>query len=503
MSTSLTQKSEWQALEKHRQSFESTSLETLFEDQDRFDRFSIRHETMLFDYSKNFITPETVGHLTALAETCDLSGWREKMFSGEKINISENRAVLHTALRRPKDDEVLVDGENIIPVIHDTLERLKEFTHKIRSEKKFRHIVNIGIGGSDLGPYMVCEALKPFADPDINMHFVSNIDGTHISETLKKIDPATTLFIVASKSFTTQETLTNARTARNWLVEKLGSEDVVKDHFVAISTNLEKVSEFGIAPESVFPIWDWVGGRYSLWSAIGLPIILSIGFNNFQKLLEGAHSADQHFQTAPFDKNIPVLMALTGIWYRNFFDAETTAVLPYDQYLHRFPAYLQQLDMESNGKSVDRDNHAITDYDTGPVLFGEPGTNGQHSFYQLIQQGTSLVPCDFIAPVQSHNPVGDHHRLLLSHMIAQGEALMKNNRPSNSFLLDQVDPYSLGMLIAFYEHKVFVQGIIWNLNSFDQPGVELGKKLAGQIESGQTGKADCSTKGLLKAALNR
>lgn len=523
MSNNPVKKPEWSALSSHAASLKDTTLRQLFaEDQNRFAKFSLRHEGLLFDYSKNTLTAETLQKLITLAKASGVEEWRDRMFSGDQINATEKRAVLHTALRSPKGTKVVVDGEDVMPFIHDVLDRMKAFTNDVLSGawkgytgKAIRHIVNIGIGGSDLGPYMVCEALKYYQSPNITMHFVSNVDGTHIAETLRKIDPETTLFIVASKTFTTQETMANAGAAKDWLIAKLGDPACVAKHFCALSTNEKAVSSFGIATDNMFPFRDWVGGRYSLWSAIGLSICFAVGFDNFRKLLDGAHAADKHFREAPLEKNIPVLMALIGVWYRNFWDREAIAVLPYDQYLHRFVAFLQQMDMESNGKNVDRDGNTITDYQTGPVVFGEPGTNGQHAFYQLIHQGTTVIPCDFIGTKTTHNPVGNQHTLLLNNMVAQAQALMQGrtleeaggdvfrvfegNRPSNTLLFDKMDPYALGMLIALYEHKVFVQGIIWNINSYDQYGVELGKELANNIASGKTGALDSSTRGLLDA----
>ncbi len=513
----LTNTAAWKALKAHQAEISNLHMRDLFKDDpDRFQSYSLSLDTLFFDYSKHRITQETKTLLLNLARASDVELWREKMFAGEKINNTENRAVLHTALRRPKDDTVTVDGENVMPFVHHTLSKMKTFCEKVQNGtwrghtgKKVEHIVNLGIGGSDLGPYMVCEALKPFGYKNLTMHFVSNIDGTHLSETLKSIDAATTLFIVASKTFTTQETMTNAQSAKDWLVKALGTEDAIEKHFIALSTNEDEVTAFGINKDNMFPFKDWVGGRYSLWSSIGLPIALYIGFENFRALLDGAYAMDRHFQDTPLESNIPVIAALLGIWYRNFFGAQSYAVLPYDQYLHRFPAYLQQLDMESNGKTIDRDGNRV-DYDTGPVLFGEPGTNGQHAFYQLIHQGTSLIPCDFIAAKETYNPLGDHHTKLLSNFLAQPQALMQGrtpdfegNRPSTSILVERLDPYSLGMLIALYEHKIFVQGIIWRLNSFDQPGVQLGKILSNQIldaiETGKNEGLDNSTEGLLKS----
>lgn len=521
MSNNPAHKPEWKALQDHAAKMAGMNMRKAFAaDPKRFEDFTVKVPGLLFDYSKNLIDADTVQKLVSLAKASDVEGWRQKMFSGEKINTTEGRAVLHTALRSPKSASVMVDGEDIIPYIHGVLARMKKFCGDVHSGawtgytgKKLKHIVNIGIGGSDLGPYMVCEALKPYTVPGVSIFFVSNVDGTHIAETLKKINAEETLFIVASKTFTTQETMANAAAAKKWLVEKLGSEEAVSKHFCALSTNAEAVKKFGIAEDNMFPFRDWVGGRYSLWSAIGLSIALAVGFDNFEKLLAGGHAADEHFRTAPLDKNIPVLMAMIGIWNRNFLGAESYAVLPYDQYLHRFPAFLQQMDMESNGKDVDRNGKPISDYKTGPILFGEPGTNGQHAFYQLIHQGSQIVPCDFIAPVKTHNPVANQHTLLLNNMLAQSQALMQGrtleeaggnqarafqgNRPSNVFLADMIDPLTLGFLIALYEHKVFVQGVIWNINSYDQYGVELGKELAGNLEKGSGGALDASTAGLL------
>lgn len=521
MSDNPMKKPEWAVLEADYERLKNVSIRDLFAaDEKRFGKFSLRIDGLLFDYSKNRITEKMLGNLLALARACDLEGWRARMFGGEKINTTENRAVLHTALRARKDTVIEVDGENVVPFVHEVLGRMKDFSDSVRSGawkghtgKALRHIVNIGIGGSDLGPYMVCEALKPYTAPHIDMHFVSNVDGTHLSETLKKIDPEQTLFIVASKTFTTQETMANAGAAKAWLIEKTGSADAVSKHFCALSTNIEAVKAFGIAEHNMFPFKEWVGGRYSLWSAIGLSICMAVGYDNFERMLEGGRAADEHFRTAPLDKNIPVLMAMIGVWHRNFCGHGAIAILPYDQYLHRFPAFLQQMDMESNGKYVDRDGTRITDYETGPVLFGEPGTNGQHAFYQLIHQGTDIVPCDFIAAKIPQNPLGNQHTLLLNNMLAQSQALMQGrtlteaggnparvfegNRPNNVLLFEKTDPYSLGLLIALYEHKVFVQSVIWNINAFDQFGVELGKELAGNIEKGRTDSLDGSTRGLL------
>jgi len=520
MSVNPTQTAAWKDLLSHKKTMENIHMRDLFaKDADRFKRYSVTMPSLLFDYSKNRITDETLEKLIALAKECDVEGQRAKMFAGEKINVTENRAVLHTALRALKSTRVMVDGEDVSPFIHETLARVCEFAEKIRSGawtghtgKPLRHIVNIGIGGSDLGPYMATQALKKYQQDDIAMHYVSNVDPSDLSEKLRLLDPEQTLFIVASKTFATQETMANAAAAKSWLAGKLGADSVAK-HFCALSTNADAVKQFGIAAGNMFPFRDWVGGRYSLWSAIGLSTCIAIGADNFKSMLAGALAADEHFKHAPLDRNIPVLMALLGIWYRNFWDSPAYAVLPYDQYLHRFPAFLQQMDMESNGKDVDRDGKSVTDYKTGPVLFGEPGTNGQHAFYQLIHQGTDIIPCDFIGCKESQNPVGNQHELLLNNMLAQAQALMQGrtlaeaggnparvftgNRPSNIFFLDRLDPYALGLLTALYEHKVFVQGAIWNINSYDQYGVELGKELANKMEKGESAGLDSSTAGLM------
>ncbi|MBN8578395.1 MAG: glucose-6-phosphate isomerase [Cytophagales bacterium] len=508
----------WSKLHDHFLTLQATHMRDLFaQDADRFNKFQVQLQDLLFDYSKNIITEETINLLLELAEETELKASIQAMFRGEKINQTEHRSVLHIALRNRSNTPIFVDGADVMPQVNKVLDQVKAFSDKVLSGtwkgysgKAITDIVNIGIGGSDLGPLMVTEALKPY-HTTITPHFVSNVDGTHIAETLKRLNPDTTLFIIASKTFTTQETMTNAETARQWFLDKTGNQGEVAKHFVAVSTNTKAVTDFGIAPENMFVFWDWVGGRYSLWSSIGLSVSATIGFANFVALLEGAHAADTHFQQAPFEENIPVLMALLGIWYGNFFEAHSEAILPYDQYLHRFAAYFQQGNMESNGKSADR-NGQPTYYQTGPVIWGEPGTNGQHAFYQLIHQGTKLIPCDFIAPAISHNPVGDHHVKLLSNYFAQTEALMvgktaeevaaelrnagmskeeisfhlpyrvfAGNRPTNSILIKQLTPYTLGLLIALYEHKIFVQGVIWNIFSFDQWGVELGKVLAKKI----------------------
>ncbi len=487
-------------------------------DVDRFNKYAIQFNNIFFDYSKNIINDKTLQLLLQLADETNLKSAINAQFSGEKINETEGRSVLHTALRNQDNEPVLVDGKDVMPDIKKVLKQVENFCEKVHTGewlgytgKKIKYIVNIGIGGSDLGPVMITEALKPYWVKGIETYFVSNVDGTHIAETLKKINAEETLFLIASKTFTTQETMTNAHTARSWFIEQSKAETQVAKHFVALSTNEAAVVKFGIAKENMFEFWDWVGGRYSLWSAIGLSIALTIGYKNFDELLKGAYAADTHFKDSTFDKNIPVLMALLGIWYVNFFGAESEAILPYDQYLHRFAAYFQQGNMESNGKTVDRNGNEVN-YATGPVIWGEPGTNGQHAFYQLIHQGTPVIPCDFIAPAISHNKIGDHHTKLLSHFFAQTEALLngkneeevkaelakagKNeeeikkllpykifsgNKPTNSFLVKEITPYTLGSLIAFYEHKIFVQGVIWNIYSFDQWGVELGKQLANSI----------------------
>ncbi len=507
----LTSLTAWQALDKEYERMKNVQMRDMFANNPtRFEDFSLSLEDFFLDYSKNRIDKNTLSLLFALAEECGLKEAIAAMFSGAKINTTEHRAVLHTALRNRSERPIYVDGENIMPAIKAVLGKMEKFSDAVRSGqwkgatgKAITDVVNIGIGGSDLGPSMVVEALKKYQKEGLSCHFVSNIDGTDLSETLAGLKPATTLFIISSKTFTTQETITNALSARKWLVDKLGLAAVSK-HFVAISTNRKEVEAFGIDPQNMFEFWDWVGGRYSLWSAIGLSICISVGFRNFTRLLEGAFAMDEHFRTKPFAENIPVIMGLLGIWYYNFFHAEVLAILPYDQYLRRFPAYLQQADMESNGKGVTKEGERIVSYSTGPVLFGEPGTNGQHSFYQLLHQGTHFIPCDFIVPANSLNEMGEHHNILLANVIAQSEALMRGktkeeviaegveaelaehkvflgNRPSNTIVVDCFSPYYLGMLIAMYEHKIFVQGVIWNINSFDQMGVELGKKLAKDI----------------------
>lgn len=532
----------WQELLKHADQMKQTHMRTLFaEDAERFNKFNLRFENILFDYSKNIITEETLTKLFALAKECGVEEGIKAMFSAEKINATENRAVLHTALRNFSGNPVVLDGKDVMPDVLTVQKKMEEFSERIHSGewkgytgKPIRYIVNIGIGGSDLGPVMVTEALKPYWKKGMQPYFVSNVDGTHIAETLKKVTPEETLFLVASKTFTTQETMTNALTARAWFLEHAKDEKFVAKHFAALSTNEKAVKEFGIDPANMFEFWDWVGGRYSLWSAIGLSIALTVGFGNFKQLLEGAHAVDKHFQTTPLEKNIPAIMALVGLWYGNFFGSATEAILAYDQYMHRFAAYFQQGNMESNGKYVDRNGKAVT-YETGPIVWGEPGTNGQHAFYQLIHQGTRIIPADFIAPAISHNPIGDHHVKLLSNFFAQTEALMNGksaeevkaelvkqglkeaevaeltpykvftgNRPTNSFLVKEIDPRTLGSLVALYEHKIFVQGVIWNIYSFDQWGVELGKQLANKIlpelvTDAAVSSHDSSTNGLINA----
>ncbi|PHM61894.1 glucose-6-phosphate isomerase [Xenorhabdus ishibashii] len=530
----------WKALQQHFEQMKNVHLRDLFEqDKGRFTAFSATFDQqMLVDYSKNRMTAETLEKLQALAQETDLASAIRSMFSGEKINRSEDRAVLHIALRNRSNTPIMVDGENVMPQVNAVLAKMKSFSERIiggewkgYTGKAITDVVNIGIGGSDLGPYMVTEALKAYKN-HLNMHFVSNVDGTHIAETLKNLDPETTLFLVASKTFTTQETMTNAHSARHWFLQSAIDEAHIAKHFAALSTNEHEVKKFGIDPQNMFEFWDWVGGRYSLWSAIGLSIALSIGYENFVQLLSGAHAMDKHFEQTAFEQNIPVLLALIGIWYNNFFGAETEAILPYDQYMHRFAAYFQQGNMESNGKYIDRDGNPVN-YQTGPIIWGEPGTNGQHAFYQLIHQGTKLIPCDFIAPAISHNPVSDHHSKLLSNFFAQTEALafgktqaqveaefvqagkaaeevanvvpfkvFEGNRPTNSILLREITPFSLGALIAMYEHKIFVQGAILNIFSFDQWGVELGKQLANRIlpelhDAEVVTSHDSSTNGLI------
>ncbi|OEF05774.1 glucose-6-phosphate isomerase [Vibrio genomosp. F10] len=532
----------WKALTEHFETAQDMDMKELFaQDAKRFESFSTRFGSdILVDYSKNLIDAETMQHLFALANETEVKSAIEAMFSGDAINKTEGRSVLHTALRNRSDKPVMVDGKDVMPAVNAVLAKMELFTHRIVSGewkgytgKEITDVVNIGIGGSDLGPYMVTEALTPYKTR-LNMHFVSNVDGTHIVETLKPLNPETTLFLVASKTFTTQETMTNAHSARDWFLAEAGDSAHVAKHFAALSTNATAVAEFGIDTDNMFEFWDWVGGRYSLWSAIGLSISLSIGFDNFAELLDGAHEMDNHFASTEFESNIPVILALIGVWYNNFHGAESEAILPYDQYMHRFAAYFQQGNMESNGKFVDREGNPV-EYQTGPIIWGEPGTNGQHAFYQLIHQGTKLIPSDFIAPAISHNPTSDHHQKLMSNFFAQTEALafgktketveaeflaagktaeevaelvpfkvFEGNRPTNSILVKQITPRSLGNLIAMYEHKIFVQGVIWNIFSFDQWGVELGKQLANQIlpelaDDAQVTSHDSSTNGLINA----
>ncbi|MCI7352741.1 MAG: glucose-6-phosphate isomerase [[Actinobacillus] rossii] len=531
----------WKALEAHKATFGKTTIQQLFaQESNRFTDYSLTfNNEILVDYSKNNINQETLKLLRQLAQECALDSAKEAMFTGAKINRTENRAVLHTALRNRSNTPVLVDGKDVMTEVNEVLAKMKSFCERVISGewkgytgKAITDVINIGIGGSDLGPYMVTEALRPYKN-HLTMHFVSNVDGTHIAETLKKVNPETTLVLVASKTFTTQETMTNANSARDWFLATAKDEKHVAKHFAALSTNASEVAKFGIDTDNMFGFWDWVGGRYSLWSAIGLSIALSIGFDNFEQLLAGAHEMDKHFRTAPIEQNIPTTLALVGLWNTSFLGAQTEAILPYDQYLHRFAAYFQQGNMESNGKYVGRDGKVIDSYQTGPIIWGEPGTNGQHAFYQLIHQGTTLIPCDFIAPAQTHNPLADHHAKLLSNFFAQTEALafgktkeeveaefvkagkslddvkdivpfkvFQGNKPTNSILLQKITPFSLGALIAMYEHKIFVQGVIFNIYSFDQWGVELGKQLANRIlpelaGNEQVSSHDSSTNGLI------
>jgi len=535
-----TETQSWKDLVDHFKEMQSVHMKDLFaDDPDRFKKYSIRFDGILVDYSKNIITEETLSLLLKLTDDVGLRDALNNMFTGERINETEDRAVLHTALRNRINTPVCVNGKNVMPEVNAVLSKMKDFSEKIISGewkgftgKKITDIVNIGIGGSDLGPVMVTECLRPYAKEGLEVHFVSNVDGTHISETLKRLDPETTLFLIASKTFTTQETMTNAFEAREWFLKCAKDHAYVAKHFVALSTNIEKVEEFGIDKDNMFVFWDWVGGRYSLWSAIGLSIACYIGFEKYAELLQGAFEMDSHFKETPFERNIPVILALIGIWYNNFFGTQTEVILPYDQYMHRFPAYFQQGNMESNGKSVDRNGNKVN-YQTGPIIWGEPGTNGQHAFYQLIHQGTKIIPADFMAPAISHNQIGEHHNILLSNFFAQTEALLngktkeevieelkkegkddseirklyphkvfEGNRPTNSILFSKLTPKALGSLIAMYEHKIFVQGVIWNIFSFDQWGVELGKQLAKKIlpelgDDKQVDSHDSSTNGLI------
>ncbi len=539
--TALTQSPTWKALAAHRQTMRGVHVRDLFtSDPGRAERMSIEVGDLYVDYSKNRIKDETMKLLFDLARHAHVPEWRDRMFSGDKINGTEGRSVLHVALRNRSDRKIVVDGKDVMDDVHHVLAKMRKFTQAVQNGdwkghtgKAITDIVNIGIGGSDLGPVMACLALKPYWKGGMRAHFVSNVDGTHLAETLKEVPAETTLFVVESKTFTTQETLMNARSARTWLVEKLGAEAAVPKHFVAVSTATEEVKKFGIDPDNMFAFWDWVGGRYSLWSAIGLPIALVIGMDRFEEMLSGGHAMDEHFRTAALEQNLPVILAMVGVWYNNFHGAATHAILPYDQYMSRFAAYFQQGDMESNGKRVDKQGRFIDDYTTGPVVWGEPGTNGQHAFYQLIHQGTRLVPCDFIAPFESHNPLGKHHDVLLANFFAQTEALMRGktpdearaeleaqglptdkvkalvphktfpgSRPTTSIVFPRLTPHALGMLVAMYEHKIFVQGVVWDIYSFDQWGVELGKQLAKKIEPeletpGRITTHDASTNALI------
>ena len=537
---SSEQKPAWQALQSHYEEIKDEHMRDMFEqDPNRFGRFSLTLNDILFDYSKNRISRKSMDLLLDLARECDVESWRDRMFDGEAINHTEHRAVMHSALRNRSGKQMFAEGENVMPEIRHELDRITRLANDIRNRtwrgatnQPITDVVNLGIGGSHLGPMMATEALHPYAIHDLKIHYVNNIDENHINNTLETLNPDTTLFIVASKSFTTQDTMMNAETARSWLLHKIGDPKLLELHMIAVTSNTSAAVEFGINKDNVFKMWDWVGGRYSMWSAIGLPIVISIGPENFELLLQGAYEADQHFRNAPLDENIPVIMALLGIWYNNFFNAESIAILPYDQNMHRFPAYLQQADMESNGKAVDRDGQHVN-YSTGPVLFGEIGIASQHAFYQLLHQGTKLVPADMLAPISNYACIANHHRALMSNVFAQTEALMKGknedeviaelkaegkddkeiefllpyklfpgNKPTNTFLFYTLDPKTLGSLIALYEHKIFVQGIIWNLNSFDQWGVELGKKMATDIldelnEGEQVDSHDSSTNGLI------
>jgi len=536
--TALDQSPAWKALERQAAALAGFSLRQAFaDDPGRADRFALEAGGLFLDYAKNPIDDATMGLLLDFARARDLEGWRDRMFAGQPINSTEGRAVLHVALRNRSNRPMIVEGQDVMPAVNAVLTKMKGFVAQIRSGawtgfegRPITDVVNIGIGGSDLGPVMVTEALKPYAEGRPRVHFVSNVDGTHIAETLKRLDPATSLFVIASKTFTTQETLANAYSARDWFLAKAPDQSAVAKHFVALSTNTKAVAEFGIDPANMFEFWDWVGGRYSLWSAIGLTIALAVGFERFEGLLAGAHAMDEHFRTAPLAANMPAILGLVGLWNANFMGVDAHAVLPYDQYLHRLPAYLQQLDMESNGKGTTREG-GKTSWQTGPILFGEPGTNGQHAFYQLIHQGTRPVSCDFICPALSHNPLGEHHLMLLANALAQPEALMRGktlaeaqaelkpaeaalaphkvfpgNRPTNTILMKSLEPETLGALIALYEHKVFVQGVLWGINSFDQWGVELGKQLAkpilAELKAGQPGQGhDSSTTRLMERLL--
>ena len=537
----LTELKSWKALEQHFKTIENTHMRDLFAtDPKRFEKFNAHMDDILLDYSKNRITEESFGLLMDLAREVNVEGWRDSMFAGEPINISEYRPALHTALRNRSNTPVMVDGENVMPKVNRVLAQLRYFSERVRgghwrgySGHLIKDVVNIGIGGSDLGPHVVCDAMKPYAQRGMNVHFVSNVDPTHLTEILKTVEPESCLFIISSKTFTTQETMMNAHSAREWFVNITNNEAAVAKHFVAVTTNREKATEFGILPENMFEFWDWVGGRYSLWSAIGLPIVLYLGMDRFEEMLEGAHAMDLHFKNTPLEKNIPVILAMLGIWYNNFFNAQSHAVISYNQYLRRLPAHLQQLDMESNGKTINRQGDRV-DYLTGPIIWGETGSNCQHAFFQLLHQGTKPVPADFMIPARTLNPLSGQHRVLLANFFAQTQALMigktraealaelesegvdpekiaevlphkifEGNKPTNSIMFDQLNPRTLGALLAMYEHKVFVQGVVWNINSFDQWGVEYGKKLAGDIhhtllERKLSEKYDCSTNGLIE-----
>jgi len=538
--TDLVRSPAWQALQQHYEEIRDVHMRDMFkQDPARFEKFSTRLNDLLLDYSKNRITCKTFELLMDLARQANIESWRDRMFAGEHINCTENRSVLHIALRNRSGQPILVDGENVMPRVNAVLAKMRGFTERVRTGEfrgyngeRIKSIVNIGIGGSDLGPHVVCEAMKPFSQRGLRAYFVSNADATHLVETLKLVEPESTLFIISSKTFTTQETMLNAHSARDWFLDLVGNKKAVAKHFVAVTTNVEAATEFGIDPDNMFEFWDWVGGRYSLWSAIGLPIALYLGMDCFEELLAGAHEMDRHFAEAPLEQNMPVIMALLGIWYNNFFDAQSHAIMPYSQYLERLPAFLQQLDMESNGKTIDRTGHRV-DYLTGPIIWGQSGTNGQHAFFQLLHQGTKPVPADFIIPALSQNPLGLHHRVLFSNCLAQTKALMlgkkyreaisemeaagmnkdeieeviqhkvfEGNKPTNTLMFERLTPHSLGRILALYEHKVFVQGIIWNINSFDQWGVEYGKVLAGQIQQdlaqpGAVAHHDSSTNGLI------
>jgi len=538
--SSITESAAWQELEKHFEEVNSVHMRELFiENPERFNRFHIRLNDILLDYSKNRITEETHKLLIKLAKEAGVEAWRDKMFAGEHINVTEDRAVLHIALRNRANSPMMVDGINVMPQVNQVLERMRIFSDEVRAGERrgyngerFKSIVNIGIGGSDLGPLVVCESMKPYAQRGLNAYFVSNADATHLQETLKNVEPESTLFVISSKSFSTQETMLNAESAKKWFLDLVGNKKAVAKHFVAVTNNIEAANDFGIESKNIYEIWDWVGGRYSLWSAIGLPIALYLGMDHFEELLEGAHEMDNHFKDAPIDQNMPVILAMLGIWYNNFFDAQSHAVMPYSQYLRRLPAYLQQLDMESNGKTIDREGERV-EYLTGPIIWGEPGTNGQHAFFQLLHQGTKPVPADFLVPCISQNPLGNHHRVLVANCFAQTRALMhgktttealaqlkddgvsddeinqlfahkvfEGNKPTNTILFEKLTPRTLGSILAMYEHKVFVQGVVWNINSFDQMGVEYGKELAGDIQGelshrGETGAYDSSTNALI------